>query len=66
MATIKDWNIRNYHKIASEVKVNWHLITGKEELTYEIIKQIRLQATRAALHKAVDMGLHDDDIRSVT
>lgn len=41
VATIKDWNIKNFHKIASEVKANWHLITNREDLTLEKIKQLK-------------------------
>ncbi len=38
LATIKDWNIRNFHKIASEIRADWHLITNKEDLALEKIK----------------------------
>ena len=34
VATIKDWNIRNFHKLAGEIKADWHLITNREDLTF--------------------------------
>ena len=37
LATIKDWNIRNFHKIASEIRADWHLVTDEEDLTFEKI-----------------------------
>jgi len=40
IATIKDWNIRNFYKIASEIRANWHLITNKEDLTFEKIEPL--------------------------
>ena len=40
VATIKNWNIRNFHKIASEIKADWHLITNREDLTLAKIKPL--------------------------
>jgi len=40
VATTKDWNIRNFAKISKEIQANWHLITNKEELTFEKIEQL--------------------------
>ncbi len=40
VATTKDWNIRNFHKMASEIKVGWHLITNREDLTFAKIKPL--------------------------
>lgn len=40
VATIKDWNIRNFYKIASEIRGNWHLITNKGDLTLEKIEPL--------------------------
>lgn len=34
IATIKDWNIRNFYKTASQIRANWHLVTNKEELIF--------------------------------
>jgi len=36
-----------------------------EDMTPEEIKQMRLQATRATLHRAVELGLYDDDIKEI-
>ena len=33
VATVKDWNVRNFDKMVSQIRANWHLITSKEELT---------------------------------
>jgi len=40
VVTIKDWNIRNFYKMASEIKADWHLITNKEGLTFEKVKTL--------------------------
>lgn len=40
VATIKDWNIRNFYKMVSGIRANWHLITNKEGLTFEKIEPL--------------------------
>lgn len=42
IATIKEWNIRNFFKIQEldKNKYKFHLITNKEELTYENVSKI--------------------------
>lgn len=40
IASIKDWNIRNFYKIASGISADWHLITSKEELAVEKIERL--------------------------
>ena len=42
IATIKEWNISNYFKLKETLnsKYNFHLITQKEELTFENVAQI--------------------------
>ena len=42
VATVKEWNIRNYFSLVEkyEDKLNFHLITNPDELTYESIKNI--------------------------
>ncbi len=42
IATIKEWNIKNFFKIKefNENKYKFHLITNKEELTYELVSKI--------------------------
>lgn len=42
IATIKEWNIRNFFKLEKfdESKYKFHLISNKEELTYENVSKI--------------------------
>jgi len=40
VATTKSWNIRNFEKIKREIGADWHLITNKEDLTFEKIKKL--------------------------
>ena len=40
VATIKDWNIKNFHNLVSKNGADWHLITDKEDLTLEKISQL--------------------------
>ena len=40
VATIKQWNLEVYEKDTSKLEGNWSLITDKEDLTLENIKQI--------------------------
>lgn len=39
VATIKSWNIKNFDRITREISADWHLITDKEDLTFEKIKK---------------------------
>lgn len=41
VATIRDWNIRNFSKIASEIRGNWQLITNEEDLSFEKIEPVK-------------------------
>jgi len=40
VATIKDWNIKEYEKYSKEFEGDWYLITNKKELTLDRIKGI--------------------------
>jgi len=42
IATIKEWNIQNYFKLKEQFKSNYkfHLITNKDELTQELVKDL--------------------------
>jgi len=40
VVTTKDWNVRNFYKIAREVKADWHLITNREDLTFAKIRPL--------------------------
>jgi len=41
VATIKIWNIRNFHKIRKEINADWHLINDKKELILERVNAIK-------------------------
>lgn len=43
IATIKEWNIKNYFSLVESYKhkYHFHLITNKDELNYKIIEQIQ-------------------------
>ena len=40
VATIKNWHINEYKKYSKEIKVDWHLITNKSDLTVKNIQSI--------------------------
>ncbi len=42
-----------------------HNIKSVDELTPEEQETIRQNAIRSALHRAVDMGLYDDQVRNI-
>jgi len=40
VATTKDWNIKNFNTVSHKIQAHWHLITNKEDLTYEKIEPL--------------------------
>jgi len=40
VATIKNWNINQYHKTIPKLKGSWHLITNPKKLTFKYVKSI--------------------------
>ena len=41
IATIKDWNIKQYYRSVYKNRKNWHLITDANKLTIAYIKSIK-------------------------
>ena len=40
VATIKDWNIKQYYKTIPTLKGSWHLVTNPKKLTFKYINSI--------------------------
>ena len=57
----------NYKNIIRKIFLRHKNVILKhvEDLTPEEIQKIRLQTIRDAIHKAVDMGLYDKDVREI-
>ena len=41
VATIKEWNIKEFHEKTPKLPGNWHLVSDKQELTIELINSLK-------------------------